>query len=340
MTLQDEWQKPLNVLLEKAGMTDAKIIAIEALKGGVSSDIVVVTLENGVQVCAKRALPVLKVAAHWEAPVKRNHYEVAWLKHVKALLPNSVPTVLAEDRLGGTLLMQYLSPAEFTLWKADLMSGHIDHDIVKSVGLALGKIHARTWEDLEIKSGFSHDDLFDALRLTPYLRSLIKVYPDLETRLEAIIAATLTHKCALVHGDVSPKNILIHKQNRTPVFLDAECAWYGDPAFDAAFCITHLMLKAVHIKAKRNALLVAAVDFLNAWLSALPDTGASAAQTRCAALLPCLILARIDGVSPVEYLSDHERKSLRALVLPLVGSDHTLTALTRQIEAAFRSSHA
>ncbi|MGA9658342.1 MAG: aminoglycoside phosphotransferase family protein [Asticcacaulis sp.] len=338
MSLTDEWQKPLSVLLEKAGMKDAKITAIEALKGGVSSDIVVVTFEDGAQVCAKRALPVLKVAAHWEAPVERNHYEVAWLKCVAAILPDNVPAVLAEDIAGGTLLMQYLPAESYGLWKSDLMLGHFDHKVILGVAQVLGAIHAHTWEDADIKATFSHDDLFDALRLTPYLRSLIKVYPELQTHLEAIISATLSHKCALVHGDVSPKNILIPKQNGTPVFLDAECAWYGDPAFDAAFCLTHLLLKAAHLPVLRPQLLAASVDFLNTWSAALPDTGADAAKARCLTLLPCLILARIDGVSPVEYLSDHERATLRTLILPLIGTGPSLATVTQQIDTAFRSS--
>ena len=61
--------------------------------------------------------------------------------------------------------------------------------------------------------------------------------------LRALAERTAQTRIALVHGDVSPKNILVGPD--APVLLDAECAWYGDPAFDIAFCLNHLLLKAV-----------------------------------------------------------------------------------------------
>ncbi len=64
-------------------------------------------------------------------------------------------------------------------------------------------------------------------------------------------AGTLAAKIALVHGDVSPKKVPAGP--RGPVFLDAECAWYGDPAFDLAFCLNHLLLKCLWNRIGRAA---------------------------------------------------------------------------------------
>ena len=66
--------------------------------GGVSSDIYRVDA-GGQTLCVKRALPKLKVAADWRAPVERNAYEAAWLRLAAARsFRRRCPRVLAEDR--------------------------------------------------------------------------------------------------------------------------------------------------------------------------------------------------------------------------------------------------
>jgi hypothetical protein len=121
-----------------------------------------------------------------------------------------------------------------------------------------------------------------------------------------------------VHGDVSPKNILIARDDGHPVLLDAECAWFGDPAFDAAFCLNHLLLKAVHLPAQRRELLDAAETFFATWSAGLPARTAGDAERRVATLLPCLFLARVDGKSPVEYLDEAGRARVRSIARPLI----------------------
>jgi hypothetical protein len=160
--------------------------------------------------------------------------------------------------------------------------------------------------------------MFDAQRLDPYLRTLAKRTPDLAGQILSVLEQTATTKLALVHGDVSPKNILVSRDDGHPVLLDAECAWFGDPAFDAAFCLNHLLLKAVHLPQIRPELLGAAEVFYNTWIDGLPADAQSAVTTRLAALLPCLMLARIDGKSPVEYLSEANRGLVRTIARPLI----------------------
>ncbi len=103
-----------------------------------------------------------------------------------------------------------------------------------------------------------------------------------------------------MHGDVSPKNILAAPHG--PVFLDAECACYGDPAFDLAFCLNHLLLKAVWHPKDANMLFEAFSALKNAYS---PNADL---DRRAAALLSAFLLARIDGKSPVEYLTEEAQK--------------------------------
>ena len=121
-----------------------------------------------------------------------------------------------------------------------------------------------------------------------------------------LVERTAGTRLALVHGDVSPKNILVGPQG--PVFLDAECAWYGDPAFDLAFCLNHLLLKGLWVPVRRKAFLKCFDVLSEAYLQGATWEAAAAIESRTATLLPGLLLARVDGKSPVEYLTAESAK--------------------------------
>ncbi len=314
---ESDWGDLLAPILTGSGL-GAEIVSVEPLAGGVSSDIVRVALDDGTVLCAKRALPALKVASHWAAPVERNHYEAEWLRLAGGIVPGGVPRVLAEDRAHGVLVLEYLPPQDYSLWKADLLAGRYDPRVPPLVADMLACIHSATWMDLGVARRFATDAMFDALRLDPYLRTLAQRTPDLAASILAVVEATATTHLALVHGDVSPKNILIARDDGRPVLLDAECAWFGDPAFDAAFCINHLLLKSVHVPAIRDDLMAGAATFFSTWIRGLPATARAMAEARVTSLLPCLLLARIDGKSPVEYLTEDEHGRVRAIARPLI----------------------
>ncbi len=311
------WEALLPPMFAAAGIAAAGL-DIAPLTGGVSSDIVRVTLADGRQFAAKRALPQLKVATEWQAPVERNRYEVAWLRRANAIVPGAAPAVIGEDRTHGIVLLEYLAPEDYTLWKADLLAGHADPRVPVGVAGALGRIHAATLHDASAAAEFDTDALFDALRLDPYLRHTASRHPGLRERILAVLATTASTRMALVHGDVSPKNILVSRQDGHPVLLDAECAWYGDPAFDAAFCLNHLVLKSIHLPALGNALVGQARDFAATWLAHFPAAERPGLEGRTAALLACLMLARVDGKSPVEYLTEASRQIVREHAIPLI----------------------
>ena len=134
----------------------------------------------------------------------------------------------------------------------------------------------------------------------------------LEGQLRELSERTAGTKRALVHGDVSPKNILIGPAG--PIFLDAECAWYGDPAFDLAFCLNHLLLKGLWVPVRRKAFLQCYDVLSEAYLDGVDWEPRAAIEMRAATLLPGLLLARVDGKSPVEYLkSDSDKKFVREI---------------------------
>jgi 5-methylthioribose kinase len=292
---------------------------VESLTGGVSSDIWRVDLERG-RVCVKRALPRLRVAQLWEAPIERNRYERLWMQAANAALPGCAPEVLSWDDAQGLFAMQYL---DYPVWKERLRSGDADAAFAAKVGAALARIHAATAGNAEVARRFPTDGIFYAIRLEPYLVATARKHPDLEKQLIGLVNRTAASHVALVHGDVSPKNILVTPQG--PVFLDAECAWYGDPAFDVAFCLNHLVLKSFWVP---NPALPKCFDSLkDHYLSGV--TWETGIEERIATLLPALLLARVDGKSPVEYLDDAQRQSVRELAIKMLKSEKKRLAWPR-----------
>ena len=291
------------------------------LTGGVSSDIWRVDLARG-PVCVKRALPKLRVEQDWFAPVERNAYEAAWMRRAAAVAPEAVPRLLGQDQAAGILVMAYLDPADHRLWKTDLLAGHADPDVARAVGNRLVRIHAATANDSEVAAAFATDAIFYDIRLEPYLVASARAHPDRAGALHALVETTARTRRALVHGDVSPKNILVGP--RGPIFLDAECAWYGDPAFDLAFCLNHLLLKCLAAPHAAGAYLHCFDVLAKAYLAGVGWEPHGALERRTARLLPGLFLARVDGKSPVEYLSaeadkDRVRRVARALLADPVG---------------------
>jgi aminoglycoside phosphotransferase (APT) family kinase protein len=334
----DSWEALLPAMFASAGIAVGGPLRVEPLTGGVSSDIVRVELPDGRQFCAKRALAQLKVAATWEAPLERNHYEIAWLRRAGSIVPGSAPRVIAEDREHGIALLEYLPPADYTLWKSDLLAGRADPDVPTRVADALGRIHAATINDATAAAEFPTDHLIAALRFEPYFRTIAERHPALSPQILAVMEQSQSTHLALVHGDVSPKNILVSVHDGHPVLLDAECAWYGDPAFDAAFCLNHVVLKLIHLPALAPILVGQAGGFARTWLAHFPPALQPEIEARTAALLPCLMLARVDGKSPVEYLANSARERVRQLAIPLIRQPETsIAAVLEAIHPSFRN---
>ena len=305
--------------LRRMGLLRARESAcLTPLTGGVSSDISLVEAGRR-RFCVKRALPRLRVAALWEAPIKRNAAEAAYMRAVARWLPRAVPRVLGEDAEAGWFAMDYLAPEDHPLWKTQLLAGIVEVDFAAAVGRDLAIIHAQSAADPNIPAAFANDDTFEAIRIEPYLRATGRAHPELASRFDELARVTLTTKRALVHGDISPKNILHGPDG--PVFLDAECAWFGDPAFDLAFCLNHLLLKGAREGADRTRYIAAFSGLASAYLAGVDWESASAIEARAAALLPALFLARVDGKSPVEYLTqESERGAVRRCAAPLIAS--------------------
>jgi aminoglycoside phosphotransferase (APT) family kinase protein len=228
-----------------------------------------------------------------------------------------VPRILGEDAQAGAFAMEYLDPDAHPVWKNQLRDGEIRTETAAAVARVIAAVHAGTAGRADIAQRFDYDHIFHPIRLEPYLLATAARHPDCAARLGELAATTARTKLALVHGDLSPKNILVAA--RGPILLDAECAWYGDPAFDLAFCLNHMLLKCLWRPQWRKRYLACYDALASTYLACVSWEPPAAIEARVAHLLPGLFLGRVDGKSPAEYLTDEaDKESVRRVARHLL----------------------
>lgn len=284
-------------------------VSIDPLVGGVSSDIVAVS-GPAVQFVVKRALPRLRVTQEWLADDRRIVREGRALQLAGRLAPGAVPEVLDLDEETRTLVLER-APLNWRNWRDDLLEGRVDTAVADGLGRALACWHAGTSASPPVE--LADSEVFVQLRIDPFYRTVAARYPQLADRIDAAADALLRERKCLVHGDFSPKNVL-HGDGRLWV-LDWEAAHIGDPCFDLAHLLSHLLLKAVHRRADEGRYRSAAESFLRAYGES--SDGGAVDGDGLLANIGCLLLARVDGKSPAPYLTEAEQVRVRALAFRL-----------------------
>lgn len=284
-----------------------------ALTGGVSSRILLIEGED-YRFCFKQALSKLKVQAEWLAPVERSRSEVAWMDTANAILPEIAPQILGRDDSAHAFAMTFLPPTDFPVWKSQLLAGEADPATAAAAGRSLAAVHAATAQSTVFAERFDNGEQFHALRIEPYFLATAAAHPDVAEQLQAIAYDLASIRIALVHGDFSPKNLLAGGRQGI-VILDAECATYGDPAFDVGFCLAHLLLKQCLGGRPAKQASAALHAMLTAYRLAVRWEAWDDFERRLIRYLPALLLARIDGKSPIDYLPDAARSTIRTFAL-------------------------
>jgi tRNA A-37 threonylcarbamoyl transferase component Bud32 len=284
--------------------TDA---SAEPMTGGVSSDVVAVTGTN-IDLVVKQALPKLRVQQEWLASPRRILTEAEALIEARRIRPSDVPQVVDVDADAMTLTIGR-APRSQRNWKADLLDGLIDSLTARSAGSALAAWHTGTAFNASIRARY-HNEIFIKLRTEPFYATLLPRHPALADRLGELVNELLATQWCLVHGDFSPKNILADGARISVV--DWEVAHCGDPAFDLAFLTAHLLLKAVRRPTDLPGYRALATVFLDTYMNEV-TASLRRPDDYLAAHVACLMLARVDGKSPVEYLTDDQRSQAREL---------------------------
>jgi tRNA A-37 threonylcarbamoyl transferase component Bud32 len=285
-------------------------IEITPLTGGVSSDICLI-IDKKNRFVFKQAREKLIVKDEWHADVSRNVTEQNFIDYMQTHIPGSVPKMLYRDEDRGFFIMEYLGDP-FKNWKNQLLKGQWDPQTVSIASDLLSKIHRLSYDDKSVKGLFDTTNNFLNLRIEPYLITTGNRHPSLKKEFYNEADRLLICREALVHGDFSPKNIMV--KSDTIKLLDHEVAWYGDPAFDLAFFLNHLYLKTLYHHNSMDQL----PDLPEiAWNVYSKNTGSKSMipiGKRFGKLLLMLMLARVDGKSPVDYLSDNQKHFMRSFV--------------------------
>ena len=294
-------------LLRRDGVVRGADARLAPLSGGVSCEIYLV--EDGAErFVVKRALAKLKVEADWRADVRRNRHEWEYIRYVARFLPEAVPVLRDCSATDNYFTMEYLN-GRFLNWKQLLLAGTTDVAHARHAGKVLAQIHRQSAGDAEAMRSFDTTPVFFQLRIEPFLLTAGAKHPALRPLFETEAARLGATRECLVHGDFSPKNILISGDRL--VVLDCEVAWYGDPAFDLAFLLTHLALKAIRHAPREAGVRPMLDEFWSAYQAAWP---CPEIELRVGRLLLMLMLARVDGKSPVEYLDAARQQFVRDFV--------------------------
>ncbi len=291
---------------------------MRTLAGGVSNRTVLVERSSGESWVIKQALAKLRVSVDWfsdPARIEREATGLRWL--VKLAPPGTITPLVFEDRAHHLLAMRAV-PQPHDNWKTLLLGGEIILDYAEQFGRLLGTIHHRADELREqVAPAFDDQSFFESLRIEPYYSFTATQIPAAAPFIKELIDETRRLRITLVHGDYSPKNILVHHGKL--MLLDHEVVHFGDPAFDIGFSLTHLISKAHHLAQRRDDLMAATLAYWTAYLSTVANLEWTAKlEDRAVRHALACLLARVAGRSPLEYLSERERTRQQMAALDLM----------------------
>ncbi|MGC9947821.1 MAG: phosphotransferase [Bryobacteraceae bacterium] len=302
------------------------------LQGGVSNRTVWIERPSGEAWVMKQALAKLRVPVDWFSSPERIHREALGLEWLTRLAPpGAIPPLLFEDGERHLLAMQAV-PQPHQNWKTVLLGGKICPDHFRQFATLLAAIHRDAYGRTDLADVFGDRSFFESLRLEPYYGYSAQQAPAAAGFLNTLIGETLARRVTLVHGDYSPKNILIHAGRL--VLLDHEVIHFGDPAFDLGFSLTHFLSKAHHLPALRRGFVSAALEYWRAYEDELGGPGwAADLEARAVRHTLACLLARTVGRSPLEYLDAAERHRQRDAVLRIMpAAPATIADLISQFE--------
>ena len=287
------------------GISDcSNVLAVETLGWGISNTLVKVTTKEGGFVL-KQSLPQLRVDEDWLADRDRIYKEKACIDTLSKVLDNNtIPRVYGCDT-DNFLFVMSCGPDPGINWKEELLAGRVDPNMAYEAGQILYKIHDFSFDNEDVASQFIEDKSFQQLRIDPYYYFTAQQHPDVSNIIIDAASKLLSTKSVLVHGDYSPKNFIVGSEGL--FLLDFEVVHYGHPVFDIAFMVNHLFLKAIHNPLAMSSYIRSIQECVRGYeepLNIKSDRSSfnSLDSEELLIQLGCLMLARIDGKSPVEYI--------------------------------------
>jgi 5-methylthioribose kinase len=332
----EDFAQLLDYLRDARRIDPTELPSIRKLSGGVSNKTLLLIRPGGESWVIKQALSKLRVQSDWFSDPARIQVEANGLRYLPRVTPKgSIPSLLFEDTAENLLAMEaVLEPHQN--WKQQLLGGEIEPQFFGQFAKLLGSIHRGSFGlRQELEPVFTNKQFFKTLRLEPYYQYSATIVKQAAPFLEELVAWTLSRADTLVHGDFSPKNVLVHKKKL--ILLDHEVLHFGDPAFDIGFSLTHFLSKALHLPQKREALIKAAQLYWRLYLEEVHEMPwVDHLDFRAAQHTLASLLARVCGRSPLEYLDGEDRLIQREIVLEMIEEnfstvDRVITGFSKKI---------
>ena len=297
----------MQYLLDKGHVKPDDTCSITYLGGGVSGTVAFLRA-GGREMIVKQALAKLKVAEEWLCDPSRMYIEMKSNEIYHRLVPDNAPAVYFYDH-DNYIFGREAAPEHAVMWKSNLMSGLLDFEVAEKVMRSLVVVHNECAKDKDVAEIFGDKTIFYELRISPYIKFILQKHPRLEGFAAPIIDELMSSQITLVHGDYSPKNVML--EGRKVYITDFEVAHYGHPSFDIAFLSNHLVLKALHNRRFGASAYLSMLRYiLDVYFGEMDYMDKSALETSFVKLLPLLMIARVDGKSPVEYIIDPAEKEI------------------------------
>ncbi len=300
-------------LIDKGVIAKGEQAEVEVLTGGVSNVVLAITTTDK-KLVLKQALAELKVAEKWEADQRRAIVEANAISLFHKLSPNQVPNLVFLDPERFVLILDRV-PVGSTVWKSDLLAGVINPDVAGVLGKTLAQWHNFGETDKEARLQFMEDSLFEQLRIDPFYRFVAAKNVRIKPEINKLIDELEGDKTTIVHGDFSPKNIMVGMDEQVYI-LDFEVTHVGNPVFDLAFLLAHLLCKLFRTdEALEEKLLIASAEgFVSAYAGVREISQSLCLHTALIAL------ARVEGKSPVNYLNEGKQNQLVKYTKGILGA--------------------
>ncbi len=315
-------------LIEKEVISANDFAEVEVLTGGVSNVVLAITTADK-KLVLKQALAELKVAEKWEADQRRAIVEANAIALFHKLSPDQVPNLVFLDPERFVLILDRV-PVGSTVWKTDLLDGVINPDVAEKLGTTLAKWHNFGETNKEARLQFMEDSLFEQLRIDPFYRFVSAKNNSLKPVIDELIAELEGDKTTIVHGDFSPKNIMVGMDEQVYI-LDFEVTHVGNPVFDLAFLLAHLLCKLFRTNEPLQAkMLIASADnFVSAYENVREIAESLPLHTALIAL------ARVEGKSPVNYLDKEQQAQLVSYTKGILnaGKENSINQLFKEAKA-------
>lgn len=290
-------------------------LSVHYFSGGVSC-VTALVYSGSREYLVKQPLAKLKVKEDWECSLSRMEIEYKAMEVYARYAADAVPKPVLYDT-GNFIMVREAAPQDCIMWKTSLLEGDLNFLIARKAAVALASVHNGSFFNAEVQRDFSDLQFFSLLRIDPYIRFTADKHPEIRSAADKAVKLLTEQPSALVHGDFSPKNILVRGNDL--YLLDMEVAHYGNPVFDVAFFLNHFLLKGVLNKQMRRGYFALASFILETYQAQQDFADNKALETEMMSVLPLLFLARVDGKSPVEYLvSESDRQRVRQTAIQAV----------------------